>query len=168
MLRLVSRLLYNIYRCARVICSFCCTPWYHCIITLKVLNDGYINYIVMQALYIHVNIGKQHLCIAGGVITADVQNITIPVMYNLPEEALFKDTQAMHIVKAHINCPSLKNSAVELCAELPGNWNWDPDHGLVYLNVFTTYNDSKNADVSLSYLSYDCQHYQNIGNASLS
>lgn len=52
------------------------------------------------------------------------------------------------VFQADIDCDNLKGSTVNVCAELPSNWEWDPFKGCVYINLF---NDTTNLNnVSLA------------------
>ena len=67
---------------------------------------------------------------------SDPQQIKVPLKYNMRSERIFKTPREKHIVSAYLDCPGLNEALITLCAELPRNWNWDENHGYVFLNVF--------------------------------
>ena len=68
--------------------------------------------------------------------------IYLPMRYITTENKAINSYQKA-VFEADINCDSVKNERVEVCAELPHNWEWNPFRGYVYLNLF---NDTVNTD----------------------
>lgn len=56
------------------------------------------------------------------------------------------------VFQADMDCSSLEDSNIDVCAELPRNWEWDPFKGYVYINLFNDPNDTKNVSDVLSWL----------------
>jgi len=75
-------------------------------------------------------------CITTGVVAGKTRTVTLPIEYipaNLP---VFLSSHEYHIAIANLDCPALNNATIEVCAELPNNWQWEPQRGTVFLNIF--------------------------------
>lgn len=66
----------------------------------------------------------------------------IPLRYETPIQQSLSSTTDSKVFIARLNCPNIKGAEVIACAELPSNWKWDRDQGIVKMSLF----NQKNTD----------------------
>lgn len=81
------------------------------------------------------------LTIAATVMAAP-STMSVPMKYVTVESYEIASHETA-VFQADIDCDNLIESVVDVCAELPANWEWDPFKGYVYINI---YNDTKDID----------------------
>jgi len=64
----------------------------------------------------------------------------IPLQYETPKQQSLNTTQQYKVFTARLDCANLRNAEINFCAELPGNWEWNPFKGIVKMAVFNQQN----------------------------
>lgn len=60
----------------------------------------------------------------------------IPVTYITEIEQGFNKTSDSKVFSASLDCPNLVNAEVNACLELPGNWIWNREHGVAFMELY--------------------------------
>lgn len=79
----------------------------------------------------------------------------IPLQYETPKQQSLNTTQQYKVFTARLDCANLRNAEINFCAELPGNWEWNPFKGIVKMAVFNQQN-TDNVSNSISRLHHFC------------
>ena len=77
---------------------------------------------------------------AGVQVNAVMTLKRIPMRYETKLQQSFDTIADSKVFIARLNCPNIMNAEVLACAELPNNWDWNPDHGIVKLSLFNQRN----------------------------
>ena len=77
---------------------------------------------------------------AGVQVNAVTTLKRIPMRYETKLQQSFDTIADSKVFIARLNCPNIMNAEVLACAELPNNWDWNPDHGIVKLSLFNQRN----------------------------
>lgn len=81
-------------------------------------------------------------CFLGLVFGEDPVTLTLPIQYITENQQTLDRANDVHILIASLNCTSLVSASVDICAELPNNWKWKPERGVVYINVYDNLADT--------------------------
>jgi len=73
----------------------------------------------------------------------------IPLRYETPIQQSLSSTTDSKVFIARLNCPNIKGAEVIACAELPSNWQWNRDQGIVKMSLFNQKN-TDNASLALN------------------